>query len=60
MEDWDYMQLDKLWHLLHDIVHENGFGHLLRINSRAGGSSHLIGYEIMDFWDRLCKYLRVR
>jgi hypothetical protein len=60
LEDWDHMQLDNPRHLLHGIVHENGFGHLVRINGREGGSSHLTGYEIMDFWDRLCKYLRVR
>jgi hypothetical protein len=34
LEDWDYMQLDNPWHLLHGIVHENGFGHLVRINGR--------------------------
>ncbi|KAK3133512.1 hypothetical protein QOZ80_6AG0537470 [Eleusine coracana subsp. coracana] len=59
-EDWDYMQLDNPQHLLHGVVHENGFGHLVRINGREGGSGLLTGYEIMDFWDRLCKYLRVR
>ncbi|TVU25939.1 hypothetical protein EJB05_28460, partial [Eragrostis curvula] len=59
-EDWDYMQLDNPRHLLHAIVHENGFGHLVRINGREGGSSLLTGFEIMDFWDRLCIYLRVR
>ncbi|GJN13191.1 hypothetical protein PR202_ga31535 [Eleusine coracana subsp. coracana] len=59
-EDWDYMQLDNPQHLLHGVVHENGFGHLVRINGREGGSGLLTGYEIMDFWDRLCKHLRVR
>ncbi|KAL6868327.1 hypothetical protein ACP4OV_015172 [Aristida adscensionis] len=59
-EDWDYMQLDNPRHLLHGIVHENGFGHLVRVNGREGGSDLLTGYQLMDFWDRLCTYLRVR
>ncbi|WVZ53284.1 hypothetical protein U9M48_004251 [Paspalum notatum var. saurae] len=59
-EDWDYRQLDNPRHLLHGIVHDNGFGHLVRINGREGGSSLLMGFQLMDFWDRLCRYLRVR
>ncbi|XP_062182816.1 PHD finger protein At1g33420-like [Phragmites australis] len=59
-EEWDFMQLDNPRHLLHGIVHENGFGHLVRINGRDGGSSLFTGYQLMDFWDRLCRYLRVR
>lgn len=30
-------------HLLHGIVHMNGFGHLLRINGLEGGSVRLTG-----------------
>ncbi|CAO2141315.1 unnamed protein product [Urochloa humidicola] len=59
-EDWDYRQLDNPRHLLHGIVHDNGFGHLVRVNGREGGSSTLTGIQLMDFWDRLCRYLRVR
>ncbi|KAG8090947.1 hypothetical protein GUJ93_ZPchr0011g26897 [Zizania palustris] len=59
-EDWDYVQLESPQHLLHGIVHENGFGHLVRINGREGGSRVMTGYQLMDFWDRLCRYLRVR
>uniref|UniRef100_A0A0D9XQL4 PHD-type domain-containing protein n=1 Tax=Leersia perrieri TaxID=77586 RepID=A0A0D9XQL4_9ORYZ len=59
-EDWDYVQLESPQHLLHGIVHENGFGHLVRINGREGGSSVMTGSQLMDFWDRLCRYLRVR
>jgi len=59
-EDWDYRQLDNPRHLLHGIVHDNGFGHLVRINGKEGGSSFLMGIQLMDFWDRLCRYLRVR
>ncbi|AQK49253.1 PHD finger protein [Zea mays] len=59
-EDWDYRQLDNPRHLLHGIVHDNGFGHLVRINGREGGSSLLTGIQLMGFWDWLCRYLRVR
>lgn len=30
-------------HLLHGVLHINGFGHLLRINGLEGGSAHLTG-----------------
>ncbi|KAM0861455.1 hypothetical protein ACQ4PT_045883 [Festuca glaucescens] len=59
-EDWNYVQIDNPRHLLHGVVHENGFGHLVRINGHEGGSSFLTGYQLMDFWDRVCRYLRVR
>eukprot|EP00268_Persea_americana_P020398 TRINITY_DN2058_c0_g1_i13.p1 TRINITY_DN2058_c0_g1~~TRINITY_DN2058_c0_g1_i13.p1 ORF type:complete len:542 (+),score=81.86 TRINITY_DN2058_c0_g1_i13:291-1916(+) len=54
------MQLADATHLLHGVVHVNGYGHLLKINGREGGSKFLSGCHIMDFWDRLCKMLRVR
>ncbi|GFY94215.1 RING/FYVE/PHD zinc finger superfamily protein [Actinidia rufa] len=60
VEDWIYHQLEDTTHLLHGIVHTNGFGHLLRVNGREGGSKVLSGCRIMDFWDRLCKLLGVR
>ncbi|ERM99751.1 hypothetical protein AMTRI_Chr11g102060 [Amborella trichopoda] len=60
MEDWAYLQLQDPTHLLHGVVHSNGYGHLLRVNGREGGSKFLSGCEIMDFWDRLCTILRVR
>ncbi|KAJ8636251.1 hypothetical protein MRB53_010518 [Persea americana] len=59
LEDWLYMQLADTTHLLHGVVHVNGYGHLLKINGREGGSKFLSGCHIMDFWDRLCKMLRV-
>nr|XP_043630887.1 PHD finger protein At1g33420 [Erigeron canadensis] len=59
-EDWMYNQLDATNHLLHGVVHANGFGHLLRVNGREGGSRVLSGNHIMDFWDRICKVLGVR
>ncbi|XP_059656238.1 PHD finger protein At1g33420-like [Cornus florida] len=60
VEDWMYHQLDDTTHLLHGVVHLNGYGHLLRVNGREGGSRILSGCHIMDFWDRLCKVLGVR
>lgn len=59
-EDLVYHQLEDSSHLLHGVIHTNGYGHLLRVNGREGGSKFLSGREIMDFWDRLCTTLRVR
>lgn len=60
VEDWMYQQLDNTTHLLHAVVHANGYGHLLRVNGREGGSRILSGRHIMNFWDRLCIMLGVR
>ncbi|VFR01028.1 unnamed protein product [Cuscuta campestris] len=60
VEDWMYNQLEDTSHLLHGVVHANGYGHLLRVNGREGGSKVLSGCHIMDFWDRLCGFLGVR
>ncbi|XP_039121277.1 PHD finger protein At1g33420-like [Dioscorea cayenensis subsp. rotundata] len=60
LEDQAYFQLENTTHLLHGVVHANGFGHLLRVNGREGGSKFLKGSDIMSFWDSLCKVLRVR
>ncbi|KAK8673691.1 hypothetical protein V6N13_112009 [Hibiscus sabdariffa] len=60
VEDWVYQQLEDTSHLLHGVIHSNGYGHLLRVNGREGGSRVLTGCHIMDFWDRLCKTLAVR
>ncbi|GMG99877.1 hypothetical protein Nepgr_001717 [Nepenthes gracilis] len=60
LEDWVYRQLEDTSHLLHGVIHANGYGHLLRVNGREGGSRVLSGFHIMDLWDRLCKYLGVR
>lgn len=60
VEDWVYQQLESTSHLLHGVVHANGYGHLLRVNGREGGSKYLSGCNIMDFWDRMCKTLGVR
>ncbi|MCL7042852.1 hypothetical protein MKW94_007134 [Papaver nudicaule] len=47
-------------HLLHGLIHCNGFGHLLRINGLEGGSKFLTGRDVMDLWDRICTALRAR
>ncbi|XWS33074.1 hypothetical protein CRYUN_Cryun22dG0047400 [Craigia yunnanensis] len=60
VEDWVYHQLEDTTHLLHGVIHSNGYGHLLRVNGREGGSRVLSGCHIMDFWDRLCKTVAVR
>ncbi|KAJ4839485.1 hypothetical protein Tsubulata_030722 [Turnera subulata] len=60
VEDWVYHQLENTTHLLHGVIHANGYGHLLRVNGREGGSKLLSGCNIMDFWDRLCRSLGVR
>ncbi|KAJ4965954.1 hypothetical protein NE237_017803 [Protea cynaroides] len=60
LEDWVYLQLEDTTHLLHGVVHSNGYGHLLRVNGREGGSRFLSGCDIMNFWDRLCCTLGVR
>ncbi|KAK8556614.1 hypothetical protein V6N13_064637 [Hibiscus sabdariffa] len=60
VEEWVYHQLEDTTHLLHGVIHSNGYGHLLRVNGREGGSRVLSGCNIMDFWDRLCKTLAVR
>ena len=34
---------DSHAHLLHGVIHANGFGHLARVNGREGGSQQLSG-----------------
>ncbi|XP_020214399.1 PHD finger protein At1g33420 [Cajanus cajan] len=60
LEDWVYLQIEDNTHLLHGVVHSNGYGHLLTLNGREGGSKLLSGSDIMDFWDRLCAAISVR
>ncbi|GLJ46644.1 hypothetical protein SUGI_0982890 [Cryptomeria japonica] len=52
--------LDMQSHLLHGMIHSNGFGHLLCINGREKGSMNASGREILDLWDRICAMLRAR
>ncbi|XP_071928005.1 PHD finger protein MALE STERILITY 1-like [Coffea arabica] len=51
--------IDLQGHTMHGVFHSNGFGHLLCINGEETGSD-LAGFQIMDFWDRLCTGLRAR
>lgn len=60
LEDWVYLQIEDNTHLLHGVVHSNGYGHLLTLSGREGGSKLLSGFDIMDFWDRLCTSISVR
>ncbi|TKY56679.1 PHD finger protein MALE MEIOCYTE DEATH 1 [Spatholobus suberectus] len=52
--------IDNQGHLLHGVIHCNGYGHLLCVNGIEGGSKVLTGREIMDLWDRICTNLRAR
>lgn len=47
-------------HLLHGVLHSNGFGHLLRICGREAGSGLLAGRQIMALWDHICTALRAK
>lgn len=64
-EDWDKRGLQPTAlhhhnHLLHGLIHCNGFGHLLCINGFPSGSRFLSASLLMDLWDRLCSSLRAR
>ncbi|KAK1423601.1 hypothetical protein QVD17_18906 [Tagetes erecta] len=52
--------LDLQTHVLHGLIHCNGFGHLLCINGIEGGSEFVYGREVMDLWDRICTTLHSR
>lgn len=60
LEDWVYSQFEDNTHLLHGVIHSNGYGHLLTLNGKEGGSKFLSGSDIMNFWDKLCRMLSVR
>lgn len=51
---------DLQTHLLHAMIHTNGYGHLICVNGMEGGSKHLCGREIVDLWDRICTNLGAR
>ena len=42
------------------VLHSNGFGHLLRVNGREGGSRRASGRQLMELWDGLCARFRAR
>ncbi|KAG0485237.1 hypothetical protein HPP92_009316 [Vanilla planifolia] len=52
------MELEN--HLIHGVLHLNGFGHLLCLNGIHGGSDFVPGHHLMDLWDRMCNALQVR
>ncbi|KAK4842654.1 hypothetical protein QYF36_025493 [Acer negundo] len=47
-------------HLLHGVIHCNGYGHLLSINGTKDYSNYLCGEELMNLWDCLCSCLRTQ
>ncbi|ERN12721.1 hypothetical protein AMTR_s00043p00044990 [Amborella trichopoda] len=47
-------------HLLHGLIHCNGFGHLLSLNGRENGSKHLSCHHTMDLLDHICSMLCTR
>ncbi|KAG2312598.1 hypothetical protein Bca4012_027155 [Brassica carinata] len=51
---------DLQTHLLHGLIHTNGFGHLICVNGLEGGSRYLCGREMVDLWDRICTNLGAR
>ncbi|OIT05073.1 PREDICTED: PHD finger protein At2g01810-like [Nicotiana attenuata] len=56
----DSIEIDT--HVLHGLIHSNGYGHLLSIsNGVVNGDSNLLsGTDFMDFWDRLCTVFNTR
>lgn len=52
--------LDSQTHLLHGLIHCNGYGHLLSINGYDWGSKPLRGQDLLDLFDRICTTLRVK
>ncbi|CAI5481008.1 unnamed protein product, partial [Closterium sp. Yama58-4] len=52
--------LESQTHLLHGVIHTNGYGHLLRINGRERGSRLVTGRQLMGLWDRICTMLNAR
>ncbi|WCJ33654.1 PHD finger protein At2g01810 [Euphorbia peplus] len=46
-------------HLLHGVIHCNGFGHLLSVRTKSN-SNYLGGEELMNLWGHLCSSLLTR
>ncbi|CAN4088482.1 unnamed protein product [Withania somnifera] len=47
-------------HVLHGLIHCNGYGHLLSINGANEDSNLLSVSDFMDLWDRLCTIIKTR
>ncbi|KAJ9557425.1 hypothetical protein OSB04_012039 [Centaurea solstitialis] len=52
--------LDIKTHILHGLIHSDGFGQILSLNESEGGSRFLSGEEVLDLWDRICISLNSR
>ncbi|KAK9063803.1 hypothetical protein SSX86_017675 [Deinandra increscens subsp. villosa] len=63
LRDYDLnnsLELDDS-HILHGLIHCNGFGHLISINKLDLGSSNsLTETDVMNFWDSICNSLKTR
>uniref|UniRef100_A0A7N0UAT1 Uncharacterized protein n=1 Tax=Kalanchoe fedtschenkoi TaxID=63787 RepID=A0A7N0UAT1_KALFE len=59
-EKWANRKFGDSNFLLHGMIHSNGYGHLLTLNGREGGSKSVSGSDMMNFWDRLCGALSVK
>ncbi|XP_024961182.1 PHD finger protein At2g01810-like [Cynara cardunculus var. scolymus] len=54
------LELDDT-HILHGLIHCNGFGHLISINKLELGSSNcLTQTDVMNLWDSICSSLKTR
>ena len=51
---------DSTRHRLHGLIHSNGYGHLLRVNGREGGSHSATGRQLTELWDVICHCLCAR
>ncbi|KDO60815.1 hypothetical protein CISIN_1g041583mg, partial [Citrus sinensis] len=52
--------LEHCDHILHGVVHCNGFGHLLSISGSKDGSNYLCEEQIMNLFDHLCTILHTQ
>ncbi|KAI3730490.1 hypothetical protein L1987_61660 [Smallanthus sonchifolius] len=61
----DYNQKNNLElddsHILHGLIHCNGFGHLISVNKLDSGyANSLTESDVMNFWDGICNSLKTR
>ncbi|KAI3734121.1 hypothetical protein L6452_13584 [Arctium lappa] len=63
LKDYDVnnsLELDDT-HILHGLIHCNGFGHLISINKfEVGSSICLTETDVMNLWDNICNSLKTR
>lgn len=54
------LELDES-HILHGLIHCNGFGHLISINKlELDSSNSLTETDVMNLWDSICNSLKTR